>query len=409
MAARAPTSAVVAVLLVRLADESGGFLPSAAMESFRADLGLTYAQAGAVLALIAPGSLVGTLFTAGADRFSRRVIAAGGALGFAACLVAFALGASFAVLAGAAFGIGVATTAMVDAAEVALVDMAGDDLRPYLARGNLLAVLGDMAGPGLVAAVAVAGLSWRASFWVGAALLVVYALALAVSPLPPPPVGSDGGQRRQSAVATLVAVAGDGRVWLIGVMALLMAPFDEPLVGFTIALLEQERQASAAVATVVALVGVSGGLLTFTVLARRSAAIGDERLVVVAAMAMTVGATATAVIPVTALVAAAALVTSIGLNLGWLAVQHRTLTLRPGQVGTTKALVSAIELPGFAAPVVIGAVADASSLTAAVGLCGVLGAVLTALAVLARASADAHRERGHGPTRASRGWRRPSP
>ncbi len=347
MATRAPASAVVAVLLVRLADESGGFLPSAAMESFRADLALTYAQAGAVLALVAPGSLVGTLFTAGADRFSRRAIAAGGALGFAGCLVAFALGASFAVLAAAAFGIGVATTAMVDAAEVALVDMAGEDLRPYLARGNLLAAVGDMAGPGLLAGVAFAGLSWRAAFWVGAAVLAVYGLLLAVSPLPPPRRDSDGGERREPALASLVSVVRDGRVWLIGLMALLMAPFDEPLVGFTIALLEQERQASPGVATVVALVGAGGGMVSFTVLARRSAAVADERLLVMAAVAMTVGATATAVLPVTALVAVAAFVTSIGLNLGWLAVQHRTLTLRPAQVGTTKAVVSGARAGGL--------------------------------------------------------------
>lgn len=135
-------------------------------------------------------------------------------------------------------------------------------------------------------------------------------------------------------------------------------------------------------ATVVALIGVSGGLITFTVLARRSAAIADERLLVMAAMTMTVGVAAMAVVPAAALVAAAAFATSIGLNLGWLALQHRTLTLRPGQVGTTKAVVSAIELVGFVTPVVLGAVADRISLTAAVGLCAVLGGVLTALAVL---------------------------
>ncbi len=48
---------MAAVLVARLADESAIFLPFGALESFRADLGLTYGQAGAVLAAIAPGAL----------------------------------------------------------------------------------------------------------------------------------------------------------------------------------------------------------------------------------------------------------------------------------------------------------------------------------------------------------------
>src|SRR3954453_18295099 len=136
VAGRAPVAALAAVLLVRLLDELAFFLPAGTLESFRADLGLTYAQAGAVLAAIAPGAVIGSVFAAAADRYSRRVIAAGGAFGFAAALALFAAGAGFPVLAAAAFGMGMASTAMVDAAEVALVDLAGDDLRRYLARGN---------------------------------------------------------------------------------------------------------------------------------------------------------------------------------------------------------------------------------------------------------------------------------
>ena len=69
------------MLVARLADESAIFLPFGSLESFRADLGLTYAQAGAVLAAIAPGALVGGVFAAAADRYSRRVISAGGGSG----------------------------------------------------------------------------------------------------------------------------------------------------------------------------------------------------------------------------------------------------------------------------------------------------------------------------------------
>ena len=379
MARRAPVSALGAVLLVRLADESAVFVPFGTLESFRADLGLTYAQAGAVLAAIAPGALVGGVFAAAADRYSRRAIAAGGAFGFALALALFAVGSSFAALLLGGFVMGLASTAMVDAAEVALVDLAGDDLRRWLARSNLLATAGGLLGPALVAGAVLLGLSWRAAFGVGAALMALYALALAGAPLPAPagrPAGAgDDGAGRPG----LRSVLRDPAVWVMGLIGLLMVPFDEPLVGFTIALLEQERGASAATATVVAFVGIFGGVLAFTVLARRFEGVPDHRLLLWSVVTMTAGAVTIAVVPVLAVVAVAGLVTGIGLNLAWLAVQHRSLLLRPGQVGTTKAVLGAIESTGSWLPIGVGAVADGAGLTWAVGTFGIAGCFLIAL------------------------------
>ncbi len=374
-------SALAAVLLVRLADESAIFLPFGTLESFRADLGLTYAQAGLVLAAIAPGALAGGVFSAAADRYSRRVIVAGGAFGFALSLAIFAMGASFVVLLSGGFVMGMASTAMVDGAEVALVDMAGDDLRHYLARSNLLATVGDLLGPALIAATVALGLSWRVAFGAGALLMGLYGLALAGAPLTPPAGhgddNGDGGGPRPG----LIAVLRDPAVWVMGLIGLLMVPFDEPLIGFTIALLERDRGASTALATTVAFIGICGGVLAFAVLARRFANVTDHRLLIGSVCAMTVGAVAIAVVPVLAMVAVAGLVTSIGLNLAWLAVQHRTLTLRPGQVGTTNAVLGALESTGSWIPVGIGVIADRAGLSLAVGSFGILGAAMLALAV----------------------------
>lgn len=385
-------SALAAVLLVRLADEAAVFLPFGTLESFRAELGMTFAQAGTVVAAIWPGAVVGGLFAAAADRFSRRVIAAGGAFGLAASLAMFSLGASFTMLVLGGFVMGMASTAMVDGAEVALVDMAGDDLRRYLARSNLLATIGDLLGPALVAGAAVAGLSWRVAFAAAAVLMGVYALALAAAPLPPPSrasgtedadQGSGGeGARRPG----LAAVLRDPAVWALGVIGLLMAPFDEPLVGFTIALLENDRGASASAATLVAFVGISGGVLAFTVLARRFEGVPDDRLLLGSVAAMTAGAVFIAVAPVVPVVAVGGLVTAVGLNLAWLAVQHRSLTLRPGQVGATKALLGTIESTGFWIPVAVGVIADRAGLTLAVGSFGIVGAAMMALAWWSAAS-----------------------
>lgn len=357
------------------------FLPFGALESFRDDLGLTYAQAGMVLAAIAPGALVGGVFSAASDHYSRRVISAGGAFGFALALAMFAAGGSFAVLVAGGFLMGMASTAMVDAAEVALVDIAGDDLKRYLARSNLLATFGDLLGPALLGGAVLFGLSWRAAFGVGAGLMTVYALLLAGAPLPPPRRHEHDGDEENGGLRRpgVMNVLRDPAVWVLGLIGLLMVPFDEPLVGFTIALLQEERGASAGVALMVAFVGIIGGVLAFTVLAKRFEDTDDHHLLMGSVCAMTAGAVVIAVVPVLAVVAVAGLVSAIGLSLAWLAMQHRTIMLRPGQVGTTNAVLGAIESSGSYLPIGIGVIADGAGLSWAVGSFAIVGAAMLAL------------------------------
>ncbi|MGI8984913.1 MAG: hypothetical protein ACR2HM_10350, partial [Acidimicrobiales bacterium] len=171
----------------------------------------------------------------------------------------------------------------------------------------------------------------------------------------------------------------DPAVWIMGLIGMLMVPFDEPLVGFTIALLETERGASAGVATMVAFVGIVGGVLAFTVLAKRFEDVDDHRLLAGSALAMTLAAVTIAVVPVLAVVALAGLVSAIGLSLAWLAMQHRAIMLRPGQVGTTNAVLGAIESTGSWLPIGIGVVADRAGLTWALGTFAIFGGAMLAL------------------------------
>src|SRR4051812_28714705 len=155
---RAPLGLVAALLVVRLADESLGFLRDGAFESWRADLGLTYREAAVVLVAPALGAIAGSFFSALADYRSRRVIASGGGFGFSASLLAFALGHSFAALAAASFVLGVAATAMVHACEVALVDLAGEQLESAIGSASLFGAAGDLLGP--LALIVTAALGW---------------------------------------------------------------------------------------------------------------------------------------------------------------------------------------------------------------------------------------------------------
>ncbi len=179
---------------MRLTDEWFTFLPAGSVEPIRRDLGLTYGQIGAILALIPlAGGLVGGLFAIAADRVSRRALAAGGALGCAAGMACWAGGQGFVALAAGSMLLAMGSDALVSACEVALVDLAGDDLVATLAPGTLAAEIGDLLGPLLIAGTAALGWSWRVPFVFAAVVFAGYGLVLAAQPIPRPAATSTGG------------------------------------------------------------------------------------------------------------------------------------------------------------------------------------------------------------------------
>lgn len=342
----------------------------------------------ASLVFIAPGigSLPGLLLTAAADRWSRRAIAATGAGTFALAFALFAWAPNAATLVFAATLAGFGATGMVDAVEVGLVDATTSGrLRVWLARQNVVAVIGGMCGPALLAALAFAGLGWRTAFVLAAAGLGAYAVLLAMSPLPPPGAGDDDEDADDGeGSGGLGNIIRDPRVWVIGLLSLGTVPFDEPFLGFLIAHLGQTRGTSAAAATVIALVAVCGGLATQSTAARRPLRMSNQLLYVLGAAGLLAGSVVVAMAASLPAIAAAAFAVSAGLELCWLAVQHRALTLRPRQTGKTKAVISTIESIGFGLPLAIGAVADATTLTIAMAVFALLAALLLAVAATAK-------------------------
>lgn len=379
--ARAPTRLVATLLVVRLADEWVAFLPSGALESLRDDLGLSYAEAGTLLVLLPAGGLAGTVFTVAADYVSRRALAASGAFAGSACLAVFALpelGGTFLALAVASFALGAASDAYVHGAEVALVDIAGERLEPTLARVNLLGAFGDLLGPLTLAATAALGLGWRPAFGLCAVMLAGYGLVLALSPLPPP-APRDGRARPAAAV---VEVARDRRVLRLAAADLLLGLLDEPFLGFAIAYLVQRRGHSATLATLMAGVVVAGGLLGYARAARAEAAPRPSRERLRSGAALLAGGSAGLVLaPVVALQAVAAFVIGVAGARCWVSLQALILRLRPGQAGTTSAVVSTISLTGVGYPLLVGWASDRAGL--GVGL-WLYVAVAVALALTTR-------------------------
>jgi predicted MFS family arabinose efflux permease len=323
--------------------------------------------------------MVGTAASIATDFVSRRAIAVAGAFGLTISLALFATADSFTAAAFASFLWGAAGTALIDSCEVALADEAGDDLRPMLARTNLGGVVGDLLGPAALVVAAALGLSWRVPLAIAAVLMGLYALALAKVRFPPPDRTHTEDHTPARAIA---AVLRDRRVWWLGFFALLTAPLDEDFLAFVLAFLEQVRGLSASAATFVALVSVSGGVVAFTVGARLVRGLSDRRVMVLCALTMTGGAVAIVAVPSLATTLLGAFAVGVGLNLCWLALQHRTLTLRPGQAGTTMALVNTIEFAAFAVPIAIGALADAAGLATGLWAYALVPAALLALVLL---------------------------
>lgn len=316
-----------------------------------------------MLVAAAPGAIVGNVASVAADFVSRRMIAAGGAFGLALSLVLFAAGDSFITLAFASLLGGAAATAMVDGCEVALVDVAGDDLQPALARSNLFGVAGDVLGPLALIASAGLGWSWRVPFAIAAVITSAYGLWLISLPFPAP--HHDATERSVRAAARAFGdVARDRRVWALALLAMLVGPLDEPLLAFVIAFLEQVRGLSSVAAITMALVSVSGGVVAFTIGARIARRHSDRLVVTSSALVLGGSIIVIALVPALAVVAVAGFAVGVALSLIWLALQHRILTLRPGRAGTTMAVVTTVEFLGFGLAIAIGAISDRYGLTA---------------------------------------------
>jgi FSR family fosmidomycin resistance protein-like MFS transporter len=346
---------------VRLADESVSFLPAGALESFRDDLHLTYAQGGIVLAIYAgvPSAAIGVA----ADRMSRRLLAALGAAGYGVGLLLFAMGQSFIAACIAVVVMGVSSDALVRGCEVALADIAGDDLRAALAAQNVLASIGDMIGPLLLAGALGSGLGWRAAFVVASLLMFGYAAVLAVQPMPGPVELDDG----DAPLPSMRQMVRDPRVLLLSAGALLIGLFDEPLAGFAIADL-----GGGAVATLVVgastIGGLAGALLATRVRIRP----------VVASSALGVALGAFIVVPWLSVRVVAIAVVGAAAYIVWIDVQAALLTAHPGRAGTASAVADLLSTPGVLFPIAVGAVADANGLGWALGLYLAAAAVLVA-------------------------------
>jgi predicted MFS family arabinose efflux permease len=364
---------VASLLLVGFVEETVAFQPFGAVESIRQDLGLTYVEAGFLLALYPGVGLLATPLGVLADHVSRRVMAAVGGVGYGVGLCLFAVAGGFWALFAAVVVMGVAGDAMVRAVDVALVDVVGDRIEQALARSALLAAIGDLVGPLLLFGALGTGLGWRAAFWAAGALMIAYGLLLASRPLPPP-AGRDADHRPWRG---LVEVARDRRVIVAGLLVAVVGAFDDTFLGFAVAFLTTERGLSPAVATLATGAGMVGGIAAAAWAGRtRRRRIGLRPCAVL----LLAGVAVLLLVPHVVAAALATAAVGAAVNLAWILLEARYLTLRPGQPGTTAAVAEAVGQLGVLAPVAIGLVADQHGMSVAMLLYLVVAVLFAAAA-----------------------------
>jgi MFS family permease len=164
-------------------------VPSGGAPDIERSLGLSHTATAVVLFLV-PGVVqlvLDPVWFVLSERLGRPWMVRGGLAIMAASSLVAAAAPGPATLAGALSIWGVATGAATSCSELTLIDRWPDRRARTMARWTLLAMVGDFAAPMLLGALAVIAPGregWRIAFAVVGALLAVWTLAAARSPLP---------------------------------------------------------------------------------------------------------------------------------------------------------------------------------------------------------------------------------
>ena len=269
------------------------------------------------------------------------------------------------MLASASFLLGIASTAMVHACEVALVDLAGEHLERAIGTASLFGAVGDLLGPLALIVTAALGWSWRVPFVAGAVACAGYGVWLALLPFPRPVRSADAHtDEHRGLLRSTFAMLREPAIWRFGFVAVLFVQLDEAYLAFVIAYLRRDQHLSPARATFIASAIVVGSLIGFSTAAARVRRGSTRRALRAAASVLLVSSLGIAVLNGGFAISACGLLFGIAGAQFWVVFHARVLRYRPGRAGSVTAVVGNIEMLGFAFPIAIGAVADAHGLRA---------------------------------------------
>ncbi len=363
----------------------------AALPLIRADLGLSYAQIGL---LIAVPLLVGSLIelplglVAGHGKVRHRLVLAGGVV-VTASLAAVAAAHSATALLVALVAFFPASGAFVSLTQAALMDQAPGRQQQRMAAWNLAGSAGAVGGPLLLAGVVAAGGTWRSAYLLLAAAV---GAALAAAALAAPsrqaalpdadadPVSdgdNDGASRRTSVREALNALRQrDVARWavLLEISDLLL----DVLTGYIAIYLVDVAGASPAEAALGVAVRLGAGLAgdaLFVVISRRVSGPAALRVSAIAACGLYPAFLLIGWLPAKLAILA---VLSMMTACWYPVVQAGLYTSLPGRSGIAVFLSSAAALLGAAGPLAVGFIAQQAGLTWALAVLAAAPAAMLA-------------------------------
>jgi FSR family fosmidomycin resistance protein-like MFS transporter len=333
-----------------------GFL-FVALPLIRRDLGLSYAQAGLLLAV---GKTTSMLFEPAlylwSDRRSKRLLVVGGlvclALGFGLAATA----RQFAQLLLAFALVFPAGSAAVGLAQATLIDLAPEEAPRTMTRWTLAGAVGDLLSPLLVAAWTAAAFGWRSLFGLSAALWLGTAAALWPQRYPRPEHRATGEAEPVAGIPwreLRVALANARlRRWIA--VLVMTGMVDEILLAFAGLFLTDVVRAPVTAVSLALGAEVAGALLGLCLLDRLLHHREAERLLPPMAVATLAGL----------------LLFLVGLGAaGWYPIaEAAAYATFPGRSGLVRAASGLAGPVDAALPALVGAVASRFGVTAGIGL-----------------------------------------
>lgn len=365
--------AVAVLLAIELLDELVFGAREAAWPLIRADLGLSYAQIGLLLAVPnLVSAVVEPVIGILGDVWRRRALVVGGGVAFAGALLGVAASESFLPLLLAFAVLYPASGAFVSLSQASLMDAEPERREQNMVRWTIAGSVGALAGPAVVAAIAFLALGWQPVFVGLAAAAAMLAIAAVRVPSRTAPVAVREGVRGAWRALRSRAVLR----WLV--LLELSDLLLDVLRGFLAVYLVDEaglsRGAAALAISVVLGADLAGNFAVLRLL-RGMSGLAYVRVSAVAAAALFA---AFLVVPgVLKLVPLAALG---AVTAGWYPIlKARLYGELPGRSGTAMTLGSLMGPLGSAAPLAVGFLADRAGLDAALWLLLLGPAALLAL------------------------------
>lgn len=346
-----------------LIDELVSGIPVLTLPLARADLQLSYAQVGLIFTIAElTGLLVNPVLDAISDHWSKPRLVMGGLIGM---VLAFALASSsmtYGWLLLAFVVMGASNGAVVGLGNAILIDQAPAAARATTTRWVLLATIGDLLGPLLVAGTVALQGSWRLLMGIGALIWLLVALFL-------------GAQRFTSLQTKTTATEKEEPMWrTIGtnlragirtpqllrwlLLATLPSLLDEMFLGFAALFLTDKVGVTPQIVSLALLAPTVGALLSLWWVERWGQRLTPYALLGWAALVMTMGLLTfvTATQPWVALLAL--FILGLGVAPWYPLAQAQAYAALPGRSGTVGALQALFAPIEIVAPLLIGLVAE---------------------------------------------------